>query len=56
MKDEAEARTRRDVLMAGIGAAAGVASAKARVPAKFRVAVTGDFENLAAVSSPAVAG
>lgn len=56
MIDETDDRTRRDVLKAAIGAAAGlaagVASAKAGPPAKFRVAVTGDFENLSMGAAP----
>lgn len=52
MSDETDSKTRREVLKAGIGVAAGIAAgtmspAQAKSPAKFRVAVTGDFERLA---------
>jgi phosphoglycerate dehydrogenase-like enzyme len=57
MKDETDGRTRREVLMAGIGVAAGLAAggaaqAESGSPAKFRVAVTGDFESLAKTVAP----
>jgi D-3-phosphoglycerate dehydrogenase len=49
--------TRREVLMAGIAVTAGIAaggmwSAQVGTPDKFRVAVTGDFENLAMKLAP----
>jgi D-3-phosphoglycerate dehydrogenase len=45
--------TRRDLLIAGLVAtAAGVASAPAGTPARFRVAVAGDYENLALKHAP----
>lgn len=49
--------TRREVLKAGIGVAAGIAAggvsmAQAKPSAKFRVAVTGDFESLAMKVTP----
>jgi len=51
MSDGTDTQTRRDVLKAGVGVAAGLAAtgapaALAKAPGKFRVAVTGDFESL----------
>lgn len=50
MSDETMIATRREVLGAGIGVAAGIAAngaLAAQDPGRFRVAVTGDFEGLA---------
>ncbi len=45
--------TRRDILLAGLAVtAAGVTSAQAQTPARFRIAVTGDYENVALKSAP----
>jgi phosphoglycerate dehydrogenase-like enzyme len=57
MSDEMGTKTRRDALKAGFAVAAGVAAggtsvAQAKSPAKFRVAVTGDFETLAMQAAP----
>jgi phosphoglycerate dehydrogenase-like enzyme len=57
MSDEAATNTRRDVLKAGMGMAAGIAAgvtsmAQAKSSATFRVAVTGDFESLAMKVAP----
>lgn len=57
MSDETGSKTRREMLKAGIAVAAGIAAggtsaAHAKSPAKFRVAVTGDFESLAMQLAP----
>ena len=57
MSDDADNRTRREVLKAGVLVATGIAAgdavaAKAGAAKKFRVAVTGDFESLAMKLAP----
>ena len=57
MTDDADSRTRREVLKTSIGVAAGIAAvnapaAEAKSAGKFRVAVTGDFERLAMKVAP----